>query len=104
MADYLTALPIVLLQEIIIKATVRSVWRDPYVLYDPENTVRTLLSVHERCKILHKASNCRDVYRACHVEELPDLMASPPKVARFVDSLFIHDNLDVLFLRGIRTM
>ncbi|KAB1227986.1 hypothetical protein CJ030_MR1G022973 [Morella rubra] len=104
MADYLTVLPKALLQEIIIKATAKLAWRDPYVLYDLENTVQTLLSVRGTCKILRESSDFRDVYRACHVDELPDLVASSPEVARFVDSLFISRNLDVLFLRGIRTM
>lgn len=31
-------------------------------------------------------------------------MGSPPEVAKFVGSLFVHRNPDVLFLRGIRTM
>lgn len=38
------------------------------------------------------------------MEELSNLVACPLEVAKFVNSLFVHHNLDVLFLRGIRTM
>lgn len=38
------------------------------------------------------------------MEELPNLVAGPLEVAKFVDLLFTHLNPDVLFLRGIRTM
>lgn len=38
------------------------------------------------------------------MEELPDLVVYPLEVATFVDLLFVHRNLDVLFLRGINTM
>ncbi|KAB1228107.1 hypothetical protein CJ030_MR4G013709 [Morella rubra] len=84
MADYLTVVPKKLLQEIIIKATGRSD-ANPYVLDDHENTVFTLLNITS-------------------VEELPNLVASPLEVAKFVDSLFTHCNPDVLFLIGIYTM
>lgn len=104
MADYLSTLPKVLLQEIIIKATTRLMWRNPYVQDDPENTVNTLLSIRGTCKTLREASHCSEVYQACHLEELPNLMASPPEVAKFMGLLFVHRNLDVLFLWGIRTM
>lgn len=98
MANYLMALPKVLSQEIIIKVAARTTWRDLYVLYDPSNMVHTLLSVCGTCKNLCEASDCRDVYWACRVGELPDL------VAKFVDLPFVHRNLDFLYLKGIRTI
>ncbi|KAB1227985.1 hypothetical protein CJ030_MR1G022972 [Morella rubra] len=104
MTDYLTTLPKGLLQYIIIKATRRSPWRDPYFLDCPEIIVNTLLSVCGTCKVFSEASDCGDVYRACRVEELPDHVACPLKEAKFVHLLFVHCNLNVLFLRGICTM
>lgn len=38
------------------------------------------------------------------MEELPNLVACPLKVARFMNLLFVHRNPDILFLWGIRTM
>lgn len=94
MADYLTALLRELLLEIILKASDK----------ESEDSVFTLLNIRGTCKALHKASDCEVVYRSCRVEELPDLVANPFELAKFVDLLFIHRNLDVLFLRGICIM
>lgn len=53
---------------------------------------------------LHNASNCPEVYRACCVEELPNIAVGLPEVARLMCSLFVHCNLDVLFLWGVSAM
>lgn len=66
--------------------------------------MNSLLSVRGTCKALREASDSGDVYRACRVEELPNLVACPFEVAKFMNFLFVHRNLDILFFRGIRTM
>ncbi|KAB1213281.1 hypothetical protein CJ030_MR5G009624 [Morella rubra] len=104
MADYLTTLPKGLLQDIIIKATKRIPWRDPYVPQCPENMVNTLLSIHGMCKAFREASDYGVIYRSCHVEELPNLVVCPLEIAKFLNLLLVHRKLDVLFFRGILTM
>lgn len=104
MGNYLTTLPKGLLQDVIIKATKRIPWRDPYVPHCPENMVNTLMSICGTCKALYEASDCGDIYRGCRVEELPNLVACPLKVAKFVNLLFVYRNPDVLFLKGIQNM
>ncbi|KAB1223043.1 hypothetical protein CJ030_MR2G022354 [Morella rubra] len=59
--------------------------------------VFTLLNIRGTCNTLPQASDCR-------IEELPNLVASPLEVAKFMNLLFIHWKPDILFLRGIRTM
>lgn len=66
--------------------------------------MNTLLSVRGTCKALREASDSGDVYRACCVEELPNLVTCPFEVAKFMNFLFVHRNLDILFFRGISTM
>lgn len=100
MVDYLTGLPRELLLEINIKATTNIIV-DPY---ESENLVFILLNIRGTCKSLREASDCGVAYRACQVEELLNLLASPLEVASFVDLLFIHCIPDILFLMGIRTM
>lgn len=78
--------------------------RDPYVPHCPENMVNTLMSICGTCKALCEASDCGDIYRGFRVEELPNLVACPLEVAKFVNLLFIYRNPDVLFLTGIRNM
>lgn len=104
MADYLTTLLKGLLRDIIIKATKRIPWRDPYVPQCLENTVNTLLSIHGMCKALRKASDYGVVYRSCHVEELPNLVVCALEIAKILNLLLVHRKLDVLFFRGILTM
>lgn len=103
MADYLTALLKELLLEIILKATAR-IDAHPYVLDNIKNSVFTLLNIRGTCKTLREASDCDVAYRSCRVEELPNLVAIPLEVAKFVDLLFIRRKPNVLFLRGICTM
>lgn len=38
------------------------------------------------------------------MKELPNLVVGPPEVSKLVCSLFVHCNLDVLFLWSIRVM
>lgn len=90
MANYLIALPSELLLEIILKAS--------------EDSVFTLLNIQGTCKVLREALNYEVAYRSCCMEDLPNLVASPFEVTKFVDLLFTHRNFNFNFLMGIRTM
>ncbi|KAB1205853.1 hypothetical protein CJ030_MR7G027962 [Morella rubra] len=90
MAEYLIALPSELLLEIILKAS--------------EDLMFTLLNIRGTCKVLREVSECEVVYLSYYMEDLPNLVANPYEVAKFVDLFFIHCNLNVLFLRGISMM